>query len=189
MPDADLVHAHDPSQLRFRDTVARRTRVGRLVWTLVWKVLFRPSPVFTPGWRRMLLRLFGARISPSANIYSSARIWAPWNLTMEDHSCLARDVDCYSAAPIVIGSRATVSQYAFLCTASHDISDPGFPMIQSPITIGAGAWICARAFIGPGVVVGPGAVVAACAVVVKAVEPWTVVGGNPARVIKTRSLS
>ena len=150
-------------------------------------VLARPFPksMFMP-WKRFLLRLFGAQVACTANVYATAVVFMPWNLVMKDHACLASGVDCYNAAPIEIGINATVSQRAFLCTASHDISSPRHEQTEKSIVIGDRAWVAAEAFIGPGVTVGEGAVVGARAAVFKDVEPWTVVGGNPARVLKKR---
>jgi putative colanic acid biosynthesis acetyltransferase WcaF len=105
-----------------------------------------------------------------------------------DVVALADQVDCYCVDKVRIGSHATVSQYTHLCTASHDITCPHMRLVTAPIYIEPGAWICAGAFVGPGVTVAEGAVVAARAVVVKDVEPWAVVGGNPARFIKRRQL-
>ena len=105
---------------------------------------------------------------------------------MYAYSCLASDVDCYNVAPIIIGPHTTISQGAFLCTASHDITDPHNHLITAPIRVEGQAWVAAQAFIGMGVTIGEGAVVGARSVVIKDVEPWTVVGGNPARVIKKR---
>jgi putative colanic acid biosynthesis acetyltransferase WcaF len=141
------------------------------------------------GWRRFLLRCFGAQIGTGARILPSARIWAPWNLAMGEYACLSEFVDCYCVDRIRVGAHATVSQYAFLCTASHDIQDPHMRLIKAPITIGDGAWVCAGAYVGMGITIGEGAVAAARAVVVKDVPPWTVVGGNPARFIKRRELT
>jgi putative colanic acid biosynthesis acetyltransferase WcaF len=107
---------------------------------------------------------------------------------MGDHSCLGPDVDCYCVAPIRIGAHAVVSQYTYLCSASHDYTKAGLPLIFAPITIGDGAWVTADVFVGMGVTVGTGAVVGAKAAVFKDVEPWTVVGGNPARFIKRRQM-
>ena len=146
-----------------------------------------PRSMGTP-WKRLLLRLFGAKLAPSAVVYSSTRIYYPANLTMEANSCLASEVDCYNVAPVHVGANTTVSQGAYLCTASHDITDPRHPLITAPIRVEDQAWVAAEAFVGMGVTVGQGAVVGARAVVTKDVEPWTLVAGNPARAIKKRVL-
>lgn len=169
-------------------SLSRCNKLKRLLWTVVEVLLFRTSPYPAFGWRRMLLRSFGAKIGRRCNIHSTVRIWAPWNLEMDDHSCLGPRVDCYSVDKITIGAHATVSQDAFLCTASHDISSPRMPLTTRPIVLGCASWVTARAFIGPGVTIGEGAVVAAVAVVVKDVPAWTVVGGNPALFIKNRRI-
>jgi putative colanic acid biosynthesis acetyltransferase WcaF len=119
----------------------------------------------------------------------SARIWAPWHLQIGDCGTISSDVDCYSVDRIVVGAHATVSQYAFLCTAGHDPADPNMRLITAPIAIGDGAWVCAGAYVGMGVRVGEGALVGARAVVVKDVAPWTIVAGNPARFVKRRTLN
>jgi putative colanic acid biosynthesis acetyltransferase WcaF len=150
--------------------------------------LFRPSPRVCFGWRRFLLRCFGAKVGRNAHVYPSCRVWAPWNLEVGDYGCLSFDVDCYCVDKVVIGRHATVSQYSFLCTASHDISDPHMRLTTAPVVIGDGSWVCAGAYVGPGITVGEGAVVGARAVVTRSVEPWSVVAGNPARFIKTREL-
>lgn len=161
-----------------------RNRAARMLWAIVWGLCFRPSPRPFHGWRRSLLRLFGATIEAEAHPYPSAKIWAPWNLTMREGSCLGDHVDCYSVDRITLEPYALVSQYAFLCTASHDYTLPERPVITAPIRIGRGAWVAADAFVGPGVVVGEGAVVGARASAFRSVEPWTVVGGTPARILK-----
>lgn len=108
---------------------------------------------------------------------------------MDDYACLASDVDCYNVAPIHIGKFATVSQGAMLCTASHDITSPNHELKTAPITISDQAWVGAGAFVGMGVNVGVGAVVGARAAVFKNVNPWDVVGGNPAKFIKKRIIN
>ena len=137
-------------------------------------------------WKRALLRAFGAKIADTANVYASAKVYFPTNLVMKEYSCLASDVDCYNVDKVVIGANSTVSQGAYLCTASHDITNPHNPLITAPIVIEDQAWVAADAFVGMGVTIGEGAVVGARAAVFKDVEPWTVVGGNPAKFIKNR---
>lgn len=177
------MHRELPLQ-SFLSPHSHRNRIGRVLWTAVWLVFFRPSPRPFHAWRRWLLRLFGAHIERGAHPYPSARVWAPWNLTMEEGSCLGDHVDCYAVDRITLEPYATVSQYAFLCTASHDYRIESMPVITAPIRIGKRAWVAADAFVGPGVTIGEGAVVGARASVFRNVDPRTVVGGNPARVIK-----
>jgi putative colanic acid biosynthesis acetyltransferase WcaF len=180
--------ASAPPSQRFRPSPhSLANRLARLLWSVVRLLLFRPSPKIAHGWRRFLLRLFGARIGHRASVHASARIWAPWNLEMGDFSCLSHNVDCYAVDRIRIGAKATVSQYSFLCAAGHDVDSPDMTLITAPIVIMEHAWIAADAFIGPGVTIGEGAVVGARATVFKNVPPWTIVGGNPARVIRERS--
>lgn len=171
---------------RFQSQLSLSNRAARALWGVVWGLLFRPSPRPFHAWRRWLLRLFGARLGAGVRVYGSARIWAPWNLTMGDFSVLGDRADCYAVDRIEIGEHTIVSQYAFLCTATHDADQPGFPLVTAPIRIGKQAWIAADVFIGPGVTVGEGAVVGARASVFKDVEPWSVVGGTPAKLIRMR---
>lgn len=161
---------------------------GRILWMLAWP-LFRCSPRPLFGWRRMLLRCFGAQVGRQVHIYPSARIEIPWNLRIGDQASIGENVLVYSLGPVEIGSRTTVSHNAHLCAGSHDYRDPGLPLLRLPIRIGADAWICAQSFIGPGVIVGDGAVVGAGTVVTGDVEAWTVVAGNPARFLKRRVLN
>jgi putative colanic acid biosynthesis acetyltransferase WcaF len=107
---------------------------------------------------------------------------------MGKSSCLGNHVDCYSVAHVALGDHAVISQYTYLCCASHDYNDPDFPLLAAPITIGPMAWVAADAFIGPGVTVGDGAVVGARSVVLKDVPCWAVVAGNPGKIIKYRSI-
>lgn len=99
---------------------------------------------------------------------------------MGPHSCLADEVDCYCVAPILLGEHATVSQYSYLCSASHDYHDAAMPLVIAPIVIEAEAWVAADVFVGPGVRVGTGAVIGARSTVMQDVEPWAVVAGSPA---------
>lgn len=186
-PNNSGQHLHD--QWGYSDcSVVRsfRNRIGRTLWNVVWLVLFRPSPRMLHPWRRILLRLFGAKIGNGAHIYPSCKIWAPWNLEMKADTCLSHYVDCYCVAPVTLEQGAKVSQYSYLCTADKNYDTR--ELIAKPIRICTNAWVCADVFIAPGVTVGEGAVVGARSSVFKDVEPWTVIGGNPAKFIKQREL-
>jgi len=138
------------------------------------------------AWRRCVLQLFGARLHSTARVYGSARVWYPRNLTMHAHAVIGPRVNCYCMDRITLGERVVVSQGAQLCGGTHDISDPHFQLMTRPIVIGAGAWVAAEAFVGPGVTVGEHAVLGARAVLFKDAEPWTVYAGNPAVGVKRR---
>jgi putative colanic acid biosynthesis acetyltransferase WcaF len=154
----------------------------------VYLLLFRPSPRIAHRWRNRLLRLFGARLHPTARVYRRARCWAPWNLRMAEYSCIGDDVDIYSAETITIGPHSTVSQYGYLCTATHDPDDVAHPLVMRPIVIGTRCWLAADVFVGPGVTIGDGTVVGARSSVFADLEPWMIATGTPARPTRPRRL-
>lgn len=161
----------------------------RLAWEIVWRVLGATTPRWMlQGWRRSLLRMFGATVGPGVSVHGAARIWMPKNLEVGAYSWIGDHANLYCVDRITIGAHAVVSEDAYLCTAEHDLTSEKFELRTNPIEIGDNAWIGARAIILPGRRIGEGAVVAAGAIVTKDVAPWTVVAGNPARVIRTREI-
>lgn len=156
------------------------------VWRIINATLFRLTP--THKLRIAWLKLFGAKLKWHHTIYPSVKIYAPWNLEITNGSVLGPRVEVYNKAPVKLGGGVVVSQDAYLCTASHDVTSPTMQLVKKPIVIEDNAWIAAHAIILPGVVIGKAAVVGAGAVVTKDVEPWTVVGGNPAKFVKKREL-
>lgn len=164
---------------------SRKELAGRLLWALAHP-LFALSPRPLWGWRRYLLRLFGAQVGRQVHVYPNVRISIPWNVTIGEQSAVGDRAILYALGPISIGARATISQGAHLCAGTHDYSDPTMPLLKPPIVICDDAWICADAFVGPGVTIGPRAIVGARAVVVKNVPQDAVVAGNPARFVRSR---
>ena len=162
-----------------------RNRTARLLWLVVYRLLYRISPRPCHGWRACILRLFGARVGARCHIYPGAHIWAPWNLVCGEAACIADDAEVYNPACVTIGRDAVVSQGTLLCTATRDYRDASFPLVHGQITIGAGAWIAARAIVLPGVTIGDRTVIGAGAVVTESTPSDVVCAGNPARVIRT----
>lgn len=161
-------------------------RLMRAGWSVVYSLLFRPSPRPCHAWRAFLLRAFGARLGSHCHVYPEAKIWAPWNLVMDDHAGMADGVTCYSMATVTLGKKVVVSQGAHLCTGTHDYESPSFQLYALPITVGDEAWLCAECFLGPGVTIGEGAVIGARSVVTKDMPAWTVCAGQPCKPIKSR---
>ena len=173
--------------------VSGSIKIKRVVWNITAAFLFRPfiTPVFRK-WRIALLRMFGAKVEWDANVYASVKIWAPWMLQMGHRACLGPEVICYNQDCVILEDEAIVSQYSYLCTAGHDVNmmnTADKSLITAPIILKTKSWIGARSFIGMGVEIGEGAVVGATASVYKSVEPWSVVGGNPCKIIKMRKLT
>lgn len=162
-----------------------REQAGRVAWALAYP-LFAYSPRPFWGWRRMLLRLFGASVGRKVHVFPSVVITIPWNLSIGEQAAVGDRVILYALGPVMIGARATISQGAHICAGTHDHRDPSMPLLKSPISIGEDAWVCADAFIGPGVTIGTLAVVGARAVAMRDVEPGSIVAGNPARKVGLR---
>lgn len=167
-------------------TEVKPHKTKRIIWYIVNRTLFRLLAGHAlMRIRNSILRMFGAKIHKDACVYSSCKIFAPWNLEI-GCTCVGPNTEIYCKDKIIIGDECVISQNSFLCTASHDISTTMLELETSPIKIGNYVWVAADAFVGMGVTIGEGAVVGARAAVFKDVEPWTVVGGNPAKFIKKR---
>lgn len=148
--------------------------------------MFRLTPTPAHIWRRWLLRRWGAKIGRGVRVYSSAKIWAPWNLDIGDFVTIGPDVNLYTVDKIVVKNLAIVSQGAHLCTATHDYSSGQFDLLTGPVTVGENGWIASEAFIAPGIRIGTSAVVGARAIVTHDVADSAIVAGNPAKVIGQR---
>lgn len=170
---------------RLKSETSFQNKIIRFLWTGVWFLLFLPSPRPLHVWRVFLLRIFGANIGVGVKVYGTARIYYPPNLYLESHSTIGPRVEIYNVDLISIGNNSIVSQNCYLCTATHDYTKTSFPLVTMPIVVGENSWLCANSFIGPGVKVGDNVVVAACSAVVKSIPDKTLVGGNPAKQIKT----
>jgi len=166
-----------------------RNRLGRIVWGLTSFLLFRFSPKPLHAWRSFLLRCFGAKVGHGVHVYPGVKIWAPWNLELEDECGIASGVILYSQGKITIGKRTVVSQGAHLVTGTHDYSDAGFPLITKPIHIGDHAWIATEAFIHPGITIGAGCVIGARSVVNRDMPAWMVCAGHPCKPLKARKMN
>ncbi|QYJ00055.1 acetyltransferase [Thalassovita mediterranea] len=163
---------------------------AELAARVLWEILRRPLFSWTPRqfwwFRRIVLRLFGARVGAHVHIHPTADITVPWHLHVGEAAAIGDRARIYNLGLISIGARSTVSQHAHLCAGTHDYAQSGMPLLKTPISIGADVWVCADAFVGPGVKIGNGAVIAARAVAVSDAPERSISAGNPARVIKLR---
>ncbi|MFG1266250.1 WcaF family extracellular polysaccharide biosynthesis acetyltransferase [Xanthobacter aminoxidans] len=178
----------DLSRFRVAPGFRRRSGVVVLVWQVVQATLFAWSPQPLYGWRRWLLRLFGAQVGASVLVRPTARVTYPWNATFGDYCWIGDHAEIYSLGPITIGAHAVVSQRSYLCAGTHDPMDITFPLVAKPVVVEAEAWVATDCFVAPGVTIGRAAIVAARSTVLKDVPPAMVVAGSPAVVRKPRAL-
>jgi putative colanic acid biosynthesis acetyltransferase WcaF len=157
------------------------------LWWIVQAGLFKTSPQVCYGWRRFLLRLFGARIGKNVIIRPSATITYPWKLAIGDWCQIGDHVTLYTLGEIIIGEHVVVSQHSYLCAGSHDHTRATFDIWSETIRIEPEAWLATNVFVGPGVTVGHGAVLGAASVALKDVPAGMICAGNPFRVIKPRA--
>ncbi|MEX0921647.1 MAG: WcaF family extracellular polysaccharide biosynthesis acetyltransferase [Rhodovibrionaceae bacterium] len=156
------------------------------LWNLVQATLFAASPQVCYGWRRWLLRLFGADVGPGARVRPSARITYPWKVSLGARCWISDGTALYSLGEITIGADAVISQRSYLCTGSHDPERVDFPIFAAPIAIGPEAWIATDVFVGPGVTIGRGAVVGARSAVFSDLPEAMICYGAPARPLRPR---
>ena len=172
---------------KYKNNHGRLNMIVRLLWSVCWVFLAEWTPRFMMNkWRAFVMRCFGAKIGRGCRLTSSMDVWIPSRLRMGSQVWIDKNVNLYNVERITIGDNVIISDGAYICTATHDIASPRFDLVTRPVRICDNAWIAAKAIVLPGVTIGEGAVVAAGAVVTRDVEPWMVVGGNPARVIKKR---
>ena len=183
---AEHIPAETAADPYLRPAFSLKHRLRRQVWNVCWVLLYRISPRPFHAWRAILLRAFGATLGPNCHFYPGSKVHSPWNLTCADQVTAGDGVEIYNPAPLRLGSHAILSQGAYICGATHDFDDPAFPLLTYVMEIGAYAWVCARASVGPGVNIGEGAVLGLASVTTKNLEPWTVYAGAPAVRVKER---
>ncbi|WP_123041915.1 putative colanic acid biosynthesis acetyltransferase [Cohnella candidum] len=173
---------------QYRQDGYSRGRNGAVVllWWFVQATLFRCSPQPMYGFRRFLLRLFGAKIGAGVKVRPSASFTYPWKVTIGDHSWIGDRAELYSLDRIEIGAHCVVSQRSYLCTGSHDPEDVAFSLIVKPVRIEDGAWVASDVFVYPGVTIGTMAVAAARSTVLRDVPAGEIHAGTPARFVRQR---
>ena len=176
-----------PQDSPYQSPWSLSTKVMRVVFNAVWMVSCRFTPNPLNRWRLLVLRLFGAKITGRPYVAPSARIWTPWNVTLEDRCAIGPGAELYALGRIILRERSTVSQYCYLCTGSHDVARREMPLTVGTVEIGVDAMLFAQVFVSPGITIGDGAVIGARSVVTKDMPAWKICVGNPCKPIKDRA--
>ncbi|UZQ55222.1 WcaF family extracellular polysaccharide biosynthesis acetyltransferase [Trichothermofontia sichuanensis B231] len=160
----------------------------QLAWYFIGTALVESRLIPFSGFKVWVLRRFGARIGHHVRIKPGVRIKFPWRLLVGNHVWIGENAWLDNLAPITLADQVCLSQGVYLCTGNHDWSDPTFALKTGPIHVETGAWIAAKAIVGPGVTIGAGAVLTMGSVTGRSLAPMMIYAGNPAQPIKTRSI-
>lgn len=163
-----------------------KSKVIVQLWWIVQALLFNLSPQFLYGWRRFLLRSFGAKIGKDVIIRPSVKVTYPWKVSIGDYSWIGDDVVLYSLGNITIGSNTVISQKSYICTGTHDFNKIDFPIFGYDINIKDQCWLATDVFVAPGITINEGTVVGARSTVLEDLKPFSVYVGSPVKWIKKR---
>src|SRR5437899_10390348 len=122
---------------------ARKYSSGELTRRVLWtfaQPLFRLSPRPCFGWRRFLLRCFGAKVGHSVHVYPTTTIYFPWNLEAGDESAIGEDAFIYNLGRVTAGARVTIFHGAHLCAGTQNHTQPDFPLPAPPLLDRPRAW-------------------------------------------------
>lgn len=162
------------------------TVFGEMVWYFLKLVFFTTRFPWPSSIKRGILRFLGAKIGSGVVIKPAVNILFPWKLEIGNHAWIGEEAWLLNFEKISIGAHACISQRTFLCGGNHDFRDPSMPYRNAAITIHSGAWVGARAFVGPGVEIGEETVITAGSVVLKSQPSAMICGGNPAQPLRPR---
>jgi len=181
------IHDSNNPDPYLRPSFSMANKIRRMLWNVTWLLLCRWTPKVLHSWRVIILRIFGASIGKNNSIYPDCKIWAPWLLHTEEAVGIGPGAEIYNPGGVRLEHHAIISQYAYLCGATHDYDSQEFTYVKKQIVVGPYAWVCAKAIVLPGVHCKEGSVLGAGAVTSKSLDAWTVYSGNPAKPVKPRN--
>ena len=155
----------------------------------LWNIFGKPMiGSFVPGtyWRKIILRIFGAKIGKGGNIKPYIRVSEPWNLSIGDYCWLGENIWIDSLAFVKIGNRVCISQDVYICTGNHNYKKELFDLILKSIIIEDDCWLAAKSIISPGSILKKGSIAALGAVVSGTLKEYGIYKGNPSKFFKLR---
>lgn len=163
-------------------------RLKLLVWYFINYTIFNSALPWPYGFKRMLLRTFGARVGKGIVIKPKVRIKNPHRLIIGHHCWIGESVWIDNLEDVTIGDSVCISQGAMLLTGNHDYTMSNFPYRLGKITLENGVWIGARAVVCPGVTCHSHAILTVNSVATRNLEPWSIYSGNPATEVRKRKV-
>ena len=182
--------------MKYQDLSLYRTPKGfrgrNIFWVQAWRTvqatLWRHSPKFAFGFRRLLLKAFGAKVGRNAQFSPSSTVTYPWFLETGEYCWIGDESVVYNLAKIYIGNNVALAHRVYLCTGSHDIGSAAFEIEAKEVFLSDEVWLANDVFVMPGITIERGVVVAARSTVLENLKEGGVYGGSPAKFIRYRKL-
>lgn len=140
-----------------------------------------PIHILRLGWMKLLM----SHLGKNACFLRHIRLHTPWRINIGDNVVVNLGVMLDGRKGLKIGKNVDIGEYVCIWTLQHSINDGTHSLVGAPVIIEDNVWIAPHSIILPGTVIGEGGVVSTGSVVTKDVPPHTLVGGVPAKVIKT----
>ena len=130
--------------------------------------------------KRLVLRMFGAKIGRGVVIKPAVNIKYPWKLEIGDHTWIGEGVWIDNLGDVKIGANCCISQGALLLCGNHNYKKATFDLVVGDITLEDGVWIGAKSIVTGGVTCRSHAVLAAGSITSKNLDAFWIYRGNPA---------
>lgn len=163
-----------------------RGLITRLLWYITNAIILDSWLVPGSSVKRAILRVFGATLGGGVVIKPRVNVKYPWRLSIGNNVWIGEGVWIDNLADVNIESNVCISQGAYLLTGNHDYRDPSFGLVVKSINVKSGAWVAARAVVGPGVTMGAESVLVAGSVLFSDTEENGIYRGNPATLVRFR---
>lgn len=163
--------------------------IKRIVWFVSNALFIKNSFIPIYGFKRILLRSFGASIGKGVVIKNGVNIKYPWFLEVGDFSWIGENVWIDNLGKVQIGAHVCISQGAFLLCGNHRFDRFTFDLEVRPIVLEDGVWIGAKAVVCPGVICGSHSVLVVGSVATKSLDSYGIYQGNPSVKIKLRTIN
>ena len=161
----------------------------RLIWYFTNVSFLKNTFIPSSSLKVFLLRLFGAKIGQNVTIKPGVNIKYPWFLEVGDNCWIGENVWIDNLAHVKIGNNVCISQGAMLLCGNHNYKKETFDLITGEIVLEDGCWVGAKSVVCPGVTLAVNSVLSVCSVAQRDLEANCIYQGNPAREIRTRTIS
>jgi len=140
--------------------------------------------------RRLLYKyMFGMRIGRQSHIQMGVRMYAPHKISIGDNCSIGNHCLLDGRRGITIDNNVDLAGYVKILTLGHDLDDPEYKTVGSPVHLMSDVSVFTGASILPGVTMSAGSVLGLDSVLTRSTEPWSIYAGSPAKFVRVRKIN